>query len=211
MEGRPSAFDFENSPVLQDWVTATDVRVVFHRFHPYHGDDSSQRSPGGSSGGSSGGAAESSNDSNAAAATATATAVSVRDYSFYAAADFAVGGRCKCNGHASRCVQGRDGLLGCDCRHNTAGRDCEKCKPFHFDRPWGRATAKDANECKGESKPFFTFEFSYDQFALPVSVYLEIIMESIKFYLPVSLLVLGLDFSDIKNRPNFCVGKSSLY
>ncbi|EFX75164.1 hypothetical protein DAPPUDRAFT_56315 [Daphnia pulex] len=120
MEGRPSAFDFENSPVLQDWVTATDVRVVFHRFHP--------------------------NDSNAAAA--TATAVSVRDYSFYAAADFAVGGRCKCNGHASRCVQGRDGLLGCDCRHNTAGRDCEKCKPFHFDRPWGRATAKDANECK---------------------------------------------------------------
>ncbi|XP_046450286.1 netrin-3-like isoform X1 [Daphnia pulex] len=144
MEGRPSAFDFENSPVLQDWVTATDVRVVFHRFHPYHGDDSSQRS----SGGSSGGAAESSNDSNAAASTATATAVSVRDYSFYAAADFAVGGRCKCNGHASRCVQGRDGLLGCDCRHNTAGRDCEKCKPFHFDRPWGRATAKDANECK---------------------------------------------------------------
>nr|CAH0108274.1 unnamed protein product [Daphnia galeata] len=128
MEGRPSAFDFENSPVLQDWVTATDVRVVFHRFHPY-GDDNQRTS----------GSAEN-NDSNAA--------VSVRDYSFYAAADFAVGGRCKCNGHASRCVQGRDGLLGCDCRHNTAGRDCEKCKPFHFDRPWGRATAKDANECK---------------------------------------------------------------
>ncbi|KZS10976.1 Netrin-1 [Daphnia magna] len=129
MEGRPSAFDFENSPVLQDWVTATDVRVVFHRFYPY-GEDNQR----------GGGSADNNNGSTAA--------VSVRDYSFYAAADFAVGGRCKCNGHASRCVQGRDGHLGCDCRHNTAGRDCEKCKPFHFDRPWGRATAKDANECK---------------------------------------------------------------
>jgi netrin receptor unc-5 len=133
MEGRPSAFDFENSPVLQDWVTATDVRVVFHRFYPY-GEELPQRTI---------------NES---------TSASVRDYSFYAVADFAVGGRCKCNGHASKCVQGRDGQLGCDCRHNTAGRDCEKCKPFHFDRPWGRATAKDANECKGKlGKLFFIF------------------------------------------------------
>lgn len=130
MEGRPSAFDFENSPVLQDWVTATDVRIVFHRFHPYG--EEGQRT----------GVSAENNDFNAS--------ISIRDYSFYAAADFAVGGRCKCNGHASKCIQGRDGLLNCDCRHNTAGRDCEKCKPFHFDRPWGRATAKEANECKGK-------------------------------------------------------------
>ena len=35
----------------------------------------------------------------------------------------------------------------CNCKHNTAGKECEKCKPFHFDRPWGRATSATANEC----------------------------------------------------------------
>jgi len=35
----------------------------------------------------------------------------------------------------------------CACKHNTAGKECEKCKPFHFDRPWGRATSASVNEC----------------------------------------------------------------
>ena len=42
----------------------------------------------------------------------------------------------------------------CDCRHNTAGRDCERCKPFYLDRPWGRATSRDAHECKGKQRNF---------------------------------------------------------
>lgn len=66
----------------------------------------------------------------------------------YAVSDLSIGGRCKCNGHASRCIKSPLGELMCECRHNTVGKDCEKCKPFFSDRPWGRATLYDANECK---------------------------------------------------------------
>jgi hypothetical protein len=43
-----------------------------------------------------------------------------------------------------------DGRLVCDCKHNTAGDECERCKDFHYDRPWARATQRDANECVGK-------------------------------------------------------------
>ncbi|BFZ03376.1 hypothetical protein BsWGS_06415 [Bradybaena similaris] len=115
LEGRPSALDFENSPVLQDWVTATDIKVVFNKLNTL-GD-------------------ESKDDDGAK-----------KSY-YYSLSDFAVGGRCKCNGHASRCITGRDGRQACDCKHNTAGYDCEKCQPFFYDRPWQRATSREANQC----------------------------------------------------------------
>ncbi|XP_063057988.1 netrin-1a isoform X2 [Engraulis encrasicolus] len=116
LDGRPSAHDFDNSPVLQDWVTATDIKVTFSRLHTF-GD-------------------ENEDDSELA-----------RDSYFYSVSDLQVGGRCKCNGHASRCVKDRDGNLVCECKHNTAGPECDRCKPFHYDRPWQRATAREANEC----------------------------------------------------------------
>lgn len=119
LDGRPSAHDFDNSPVLQDWVTATDIKVVFSRLHTF-GD-------------------ENEDDSELA-----------RDSYYYAVSDLQVGGRCKCNGHASRCVRDRDDHLVCDCKHNAAGPECDRCKPFHYDRPWQRATAREANECVGE-------------------------------------------------------------
>ncbi|XP_071130090.1 netrin-1-like isoform X2 [Mytilus edulis] len=114
LEKRPSAYDFDNSPILQDWVTATDIMVVFNRLNTY-GDEHDDES--------------------------------ARESYYYALSDFAVGGRCKCNGHASRCITNREGQFVCDCKHNTAGSECEKCKPFHFDRPWARATSRIANEC----------------------------------------------------------------
>ena len=43
--------------------------------------------------------------------------------------DLAIGGRCKCNGHASDCaLDPATGEMNCDCKHNTAGKECEKCK-----------------------------------------------------------------------------------
>ncbi|XP_052567455.1 netrin-B isoform X2 [Culex pipiens pallens] len=145
LEGRPSASDFDSSPVLQDWVTATDIRIVFHRLQmPQESIEdllllgSPQVPPSFRQYKNS-----LENDSSTIATSSPPTLTH-----HYAVSDFAVGGRCKCNGHGSKCVTGRDGELACDCKHNTAGRDCERCKPFHFDRPWGRANARESNECK---------------------------------------------------------------
>ncbi|XP_030630034.1 laminin subunit gamma-1 [Chanos chanos] len=115
LEGRPSAYNFDNSPVLQEWVTATDIRVTLNRLNTF-GD-------------------EVFNDPKV-----------LKSY-YYAISDFAVGGRCKCNGHASECVKNQYNKLVCNCKHNTEGDDCNVCKPFYNDRPWRRATAENANEC----------------------------------------------------------------
>ncbi|XP_067003262.1 laminin subunit gamma-1 [Anabrus simplex] len=120
LEGRPSAYSFENSPELQEWVTATDIRITLDRLNTF-GD-------------------EVFGDERV-----------LRSY-FYAISDFAVGARCKCNGHASECVTSRTpdgpGRRVCMCEHNTAGPDCNECLPFYNDAPWGRASALDTHECR---------------------------------------------------------------
>lgn len=68
-----------------------------------------------------------------------------------ALADLQVGGRCKCNGHASRCRRDDDGRAVCVCEHHTAGPDCDVCEDFYFDRPWHRATPTQPNPCVGAS------------------------------------------------------------
>lgn len=113
---RPSHYHFETSPVLQDWVTVTDIKIVFHKILKRK-------------------------------QSSHLIGANISDEHFYGVSDFAVGGRCKCNGHASKCVKDSDDRLVCECKHNTEGAECEKCKPFHVDRPWARATEALAQEC----------------------------------------------------------------
>ncbi|XP_007942535.1 laminin subunit gamma-3 [Orycteropus afer afer] len=115
LEGRPSAYNFEESPVLQDWVTSTELLISLDRLNTF-GDDIFKDPK-------------------------------VLQSYYYAVSDFSVGGRCKCNGHASECGPSETGQLACQCQHNTTGPDCERCLPFFQDRPWARSTAEAANEC----------------------------------------------------------------
>ncbi len=128
LEDRPSAYDFENSEQLKEWVTATDIRITLNRLNTF-GD-------------------EVFNDPQV-----------LKSY-YYAISDIAVGGRCKCNGHASRCefVQQHDfeDRLTCNCEHNTGGVDCGECLPFYNDVPWAPATLINAHECK---RKFFNYFF----------------------------------------------------
>ncbi|XP_076613354.1 laminin subunit gamma-3 [Chaetodon auriga] len=115
LEGRPSAYNFDQSVVLQEWVTATDLLISLDRLNTFG--DEFFKDP-----------------------------KVMRSY-FYAISDFSVGGRCKCNGHASECFEGEHGSLVCACQHHTVGDDCQRCHPFYQDRPWARATWDSANEC----------------------------------------------------------------
>lgn len=67
-------------------------------------------------------------------------------------ADISIGGRCKCNGHANACDKNPlNAKLECNCQHNSAGQDCEKCKPNYLDKPWARATVNSPAVCKSNT------------------------------------------------------------
>ena len=57
---------------------------------------------------------------------------------------------CGCNDHSQRCEQVPNaGLLCVDCRHNTEGRHCHRCKRTHY-RVNG-TSIKDPNSCQGKN------------------------------------------------------------
>uniref|UniRef100_A0A8C7Y9D3 Netrin 5 n=1 Tax=Oryzias sinensis TaxID=183150 RepID=A0A8C7Y9D3_9TELE len=121
LDGRPSSPDFDYSPTLQDWVTATDIRIVFHHISQNFKAERSE------------------------------VVLTKRKINNGAISDLQVGGRCKCNGHASRCRRDDTGRAVCVCEHHTAGPDCDVCADFYVDRPWHRATPTHPNPCVGES------------------------------------------------------------
>ncbi|XP_053291489.1 laminin subunit beta-3 isoform X2 [Pleuronectes platessa] len=76
---------------------------------------------------------------------------------FYALKEMRVMGSCMCHGHANRCLpEAYNNPLSntihvnpqCDCQHNTAGVNCERCADLYNDLPWRPAEEGDTHACK---------------------------------------------------------------
>uniref|UniRef100_A0A673H9Y7 Netrin-1-like n=1 Tax=Sinocyclocheilus rhinocerous TaxID=307959 RepID=A0A673H9Y7_9TELE len=117
LDGRPSSPDFDYSPGLQDWVTATDIKISHSKSRK--------------------------NTSRNLVPSSLYTPLKPS----LALSDLQVGGRCKCNGHASRCRRDNQGRALCQCEHHTSGPDCDVCEQFFYDRPWQRATPSQPHPC----------------------------------------------------------------
>ncbi|XP_050515738.1 laminin subunit gamma-1-like isoform X1 [Diabrotica virgifera virgifera] len=120
LEGRPSAYNFDDSPELQEWVTATDIMITLDRLNTFRdevfGDEKVLKSY---------------------FYAIADVAVGARCKCNGHASECVFSNRH--DGHHART---------CRCQHNTAGPDCNECLPFYNDVPWERATARNAYECK---------------------------------------------------------------
>ncbi|XP_008319201.1 laminin subunit beta-3 [Cynoglossus semilaevis] len=74
---------------------------------------------------------------------------------FYALKEMSVMGSCMCHGHANRCLQDTSDRQPsvqvypqCDCQHNTAGVNCERCDDLYNDLPWKPAEEGHTHACK---------------------------------------------------------------
>ncbi|XP_063686656.1 laminin subunit gamma-1-like isoform X2 [Bolinopsis microptera] len=62
---------------------------------------------------------------------------------YYSISDLSVGGRCTCHGHGEYCT-----TSACECLHNTAGKNCERCLDMFNDLPWREATTENPFVCQ---------------------------------------------------------------
>ncbi|XP_077458649.1 laminin subunit beta-3 [Stigmatopora argus] len=69
---------------------------------------------------------------------------------FFALKEMKVMGSCMCHGHASHCLleAGNKVSPQCDCRHNTAGVNCERCEVLYNDLPWRPAEGGATHTCQ---------------------------------------------------------------
>lgn len=72
---------------------------------------------------------------------------------YYALEDFAVLGKCQCNGHANSCNEDRK----CNCSHNTAGDNCERCADLYNNIPWRVSNGGEPFECQGMHCLYFYY------------------------------------------------------
>lgn len=131
LEGRPSAINFDHSAELQNWVTATDIRIVLDRLNTFgdevFGDQSVLQSY-----------------FYAIADVAVGARCKCNGHASECVVSTGM------NGERTRV---------CDCKHFTDGPDCEKCLPLYNDAPWGRATSKNVHECKRKFKQTNSINF----------------------------------------------------
>ncbi|KAE9553293.1 hypothetical protein FO519_003506 [Halicephalobus sp. NKZ332] len=119
LDGRPSAENFEESDVLQEWVTAVAIRIVLNRLNTF-GDEVFQDQR-----------------------------VLKTYYYAISDLTVGGRCKCNghANSCVASTGEGVKETLVCQCQHNTDGPDCERCSPFFQDRPWRRGTAEEPNEC----------------------------------------------------------------
>lgn len=76
---------------------------------------------------------------------------------FFALKEAKMIGRCMCHGHANKCLPttynyGHSNSIQvhsqCDCQHNTAGLNCERCADLFNDLPWRAAEENNPHPCK---------------------------------------------------------------
>ncbi|KAJ8915786.1 hypothetical protein NQ315_004598 [Exocentrus adspersus] len=118
LEGRPSAYNFDSSPELQEWVTATEILITLDRLNTFgdevFGDFQVLRS----------------------------YFYAIADIAVGARC------KCNGHASECILATDGSNKRICKCEHNTAGPDCNECLPFYNDVPWSRATAQNTRECK---------------------------------------------------------------